>query len=208
MNHFEIFQRMLDAATSNPGSVVDVPIEHLGGFSALRVCGDGKCLWYSITSAALIDQDIPISEISDLDATGELRRVARKLRVAICDELWDNVSEDFKAPYKDFWAPGEEGTEGAHTPLSYIQLLRRGEIFGGELEIFAAASLLKRGIAVVNVPCGAIARTAHLVSIQPPIISVDTPPLLLLRSGLHFDALYPSAPCSKLPSTCQQSSCG
>lgn len=191
MNPLEDFQNILDFAMSRPGSVVEVPMELLGAFSALRVRGDGKCLWYSITSAVLIEQDVPIAKIKDLDAIGELQQAARKLRVAICNELWDDASGNFKGIYKDFWAPGEEGTEGAHTPLKYIELLMRGEIFGGELELFAAASLLQRSMAVINLPCGATTSSAHLVSIQPQMPS-QSKPLLLLRSGLHFDAMYPS----------------
>jgi hypothetical protein len=192
MQHIEEFQTFVHAAESQPGSMVEMPMQILEAFSKLRSRADGNCLWYSLLSAILIDQELPISEIRDRDSTGELQRLARRLRRAICDELWDGDSMNFKSRYKDFWAPGEEGTEGANTPLTYIELLTKGQIFGGELELFAAASLLEQSIVVVNVPCSAAATTAHLVSIQP-INKSSSKSLLLVRSGLHFDALYANA---------------
>uniref|UniRef100_A0A6C0BYU6 OTU domain-containing protein n=1 Tax=viral metagenome TaxID=1070528 RepID=A0A6C0BYU6_9ZZZZ len=190
MQQLRDFQDLLHLAETRPGRMIKLPLQLLDTFSTLRVRADGNCLWYSIVAANLISQDMPIAEIRERDADGELRRMSRKLRNAIGAELWDEDSGNFKDKYKDFWAPGEEGTEGADTPVKYIELLIKGKIFGGELELFAVASLLQRSIVVVNVPCGIRTTAAHLVSIQPTTGSLDIP-LLLFRSGLHFDAIYP-----------------
>ena len=190
MNKMQEFQKKLETAILNPGTPIDVPLEVLDEFSAVQVRGDGRCLWHSIAaSALLVDYGMSISELRNLDAEGKVRPASRKLRLDICTELWDDRVGSFKARYRDFWAPGEEGTEGAQTPSMYIELLRQGRIFGGEFELYAAASLLQRDIAIVNVPCAPSSRSAYIVNIKPDVSS-QTKPLLLIRSGLHFNVLH------------------
>lgn len=178
--------RILRTAIQNSGSVIEVPKHILDTLTRIKVKADGKCLWYSIISAHLIDQDISFERLKELDNTGQLRNLARNLRLSICQEIWDEVRGQFTPTYENFWAPGEEGTESASTPSSYIELLKKGGIYGGQMELLAAATILERNITIFNIACNL---DAYIVNIPPPVLN-NPKPILLVRHGLHYDALY------------------
>lgn len=182
------FENLAKVALRTPGLIIPLGADLQRVVSNLGVRGDGKCLWYSIVVSCMLQDGESIPHIRERDADGEVRRRARLLRTSVCDELWDCESDNFKDKYKDFWAPGEEGTEGASSPRKYISMLRKGKIFGGQLELHAAVFLLHSPILVVNKPRSPLGSSAFLLAVDADYGAAPHTPLLIIRSGLHFDA--------------------
>ena len=96
-----------------------------------------------------------------------------------------------KERYAPFFAAGEEGTGTVQTEAEYLQSLRRGNIFGGEMELQAIAAQLERPVVVCNV----LPREEGMRG-QDVMVSAycrpgaqDQEPLLILRRAYHYDAL-------------------
>jgi hypothetical protein len=171
-----------------PGTVVTVAITNLRNLAPWRVCGDGRCLWYSVVAADALSRGLSAEELHALDSQGEIVRGARKLRLRVCDYLRDPATRGLKSEFAPFWARGEEGTAGARSEEEYLRGLKRGRVFGGHLELHAAAEILGRVLVVIDLPPNADDPWARVCAHRRRDVDPGSSPLLLLRSQLHYDA--------------------
>jgi hypothetical protein len=137
-----------------------VPAAALRDWRRVRVRGDGSCLWHAL-AAALGDE-----------------RIEQPLRRSVVAELREPGACALKRCYACFWAPGEEGTEAARDEASYLRGLMEGSVCGGDLELLAASRVLRRTVAVLDLP----ARRLY-------VHAAPGAPLFLVRQRMHYDAL-------------------
>ena len=171
------------AASRVPGSVHAVATEDLQGLRMRKVRGDGKCFWYALVIARSILAGGTRQDVDDLDADGVFERAARRIRLKVCNELWDPETSGLKQQYRPFFAPGEEGTEEALSEREYVEGLWTGQVFAGALELHVASLLADCVIAVLNMtPAGAS------LSVYSPGGDPRSP-IVLVRRNMHYDVL-------------------
>ena len=181
------------AAACDPGSVRRVSLQSLRGLSVWRVKGDGKCLWYALAAGAAFCDGASLAEVEKLDEAGEITSAARAVRHGVCKRLRDAETGSLRAEFLPFWAPGEEGTGDVEDSAAYLRGLYAGSVFGGEMELKVAAEVSQRTIAVLNVSGGG-QRHVFLTVYRPETVGGSVSPILLLRQGLHYDAVHQRAP--------------
>lgn len=171
-----------------PGTVVTVALKNLRNLAVWRVCGDGRCLWYSMVVADVLSRGWSAKEVHAHDGRGDVVRAARKLRLRVCDHLRDPDTRGLKSEYAPFWACGEEGTTIARSEEEYLRGLASGQVYGGHLELHAAAEIFGRIIIVIDLPPSADDPWVRVCAHRRSDVDPDSSPLLLLRSQLHYDA--------------------
>ena len=120
---------------------------------------------------------------------GALVAAALQWRAAVSRELRDTRTGRLKEAYAPFWAAGEEGTESAQDETSYIEGIRKGEVFAGHLELHVAALVSEMCIAVLNLVESDNKNVGFLTVYRSPDTPPTARPLLVLRRGLHYDCL-------------------
>ena len=180
------FEQTLARARQNPGTIHRLRPEQLRGLQRIRVPADGLCLWTSLAMAT----QVVLQSSEPIDAqSSSVRRSARRWRLAIAAEMWDENKKELREPYAPFWAPGEMGGGSAQSARAYVQSLRAGEIWGGALEIQAATAIAPVNIAVIDID----ARNApHLIAYGN---ATRGHTLLLTRRNGHYDAVAKKNPC-------------
>ena len=156
-------------------------IETLRALYTWRVQGDGNCLWYALAGGALL-RDLSLDQLKALDEKGRVTELAFNIRRRVCRALSDGTGS-LKEEYLPFFAAGELGAD-VEDAQSYVKGLQDGRVLGGALEIKLAAELLNAAILVLDVQDSKIFVVAY----------GSGAPILLLRTGMHFDTLSTRKP--------------
>ena len=184
MPFINLAKAYVDAAR-DPGSVHNVTLDDMIGLRVRKIKGDGKCMWYALVIARSLNAGATLEDIDDLDATGVFECSAKRLRLKVCNELWDKEKALLKEQYRPFFAPGEEGTEEALSELEYVRGLWTGRVFAGALELHVASILTQSSIAVLNRD----ASGASISVYRPRDVHHSPTPIMLVRSDMHYDAI-------------------
>jgi hypothetical protein len=187
--------KVYEKASTDPGSVHKVSLESLRGLQVWRVKGDGKCMWYALVAARAFSAGATLADVEGFDDDGVLVESAQRLRLNVCNELWDKDAGRLKQQYVPFWAPGEEGTEDAQNEREYVQGIWAGRVFGGELELYVASLITKRPIAVVNLN----REPGAYMTVHSSDGGSSDVPIVLLRESMHYDAVALPRPDQERP---------